>query len=122
MISIVAGCLANHDRAHSRGAGGEGKASGHGQKRRSLDDTHFQTVPFCYILYVEQWGFLCSMSSGHHTWGPRSSIALGRTRVVQVSTTRRPSPRIEDGEGVVPPRSTTDSTECLLYVICLFDV
>jgi hypothetical protein len=23
----------------------------------------------CYILYVEQWRFLFSMSSGHHEWG-----------------------------------------------------
>jgi hypothetical protein len=33
------------------------------------------------------------------------------TCVVQVSTNRRPSPHIEDGEGFVAPRSTTDSTE-----------
>jgi hypothetical protein len=30
---------------------------------------------------------------------------------VQASTTRRPSPRIEDSEGAAAPRSTTDSTE-----------
>ena len=30
---------------------------------------------------------------------------------VQPSTTRRPSSRIEDGEGTVAPRSVTDSTE-----------
>ncbi len=29
----------------------------------------------------------------------------------QDSTTRRPSPHIEDGEGDTDPRSTTDSTE-----------
>ena len=40
----------------SWGAGGEEKAPGHGQQGRSLYDTRFQTVPFCYILYVEQWG------------------------------------------------------------------
>jgi hypothetical protein len=32
----------------------------------------------CYILYVEQWKFHCSMSSGHHEGGPRSSITLVR--------------------------------------------
>jgi hypothetical protein len=47
------------------GAGGEEKASGHGQQGRSLDDARFQTDPFCYILYVEQWKFRCSMSSDH---------------------------------------------------------
>jgi hypothetical protein len=39
----------------------------------------FQTsLCICYILYVEQWGFRCNMSSGHREGGPRSSIALGR--------------------------------------------
>jgi hypothetical protein len=33
------------------------------------------------------------------------------TCAVQASTTRRPSPHIEDGEGAVAPRSVTDSTE-----------
>ncbi len=86
---------------------------GRGGKRKSqgTDDTRFQTDPFCYILYVKQWGFRYSMSSGHREGGPRSSIALGRTYVVQVSTTRRPSPHIEDGKGTATPRSTTDSTE-----------
>ena len=49
------------------------------QQGRSLDDAHFQTAPFCSILYVEQWGFRCSMSSGHREGGPRSSIALDST-------------------------------------------
>ncbi len=48
------------------GAGGQEKATRHGQQGRSLDDTRFQTVPFCYVLYVEQWKFHYSMSSGHH--------------------------------------------------------
>jgi hypothetical protein len=47
------------------GTGGEEKASGHGQQGRSLDDTHFQTDPFCFILYIAQWKFRCIMSSGH---------------------------------------------------------
>jgi hypothetical protein len=42
-------------------AGGEKKTPGHGQQGRSLDDTRFQTVPFCYILYIAQWKFRCSM-------------------------------------------------------------
>ncbi len=61
------------------GAGGEEKVSGHGQQGRLLDDVRFQTVPFCYILYVEQWWFHCSLSSEHREGGPRSSFALGKT-------------------------------------------
>ncbi len=94
-----------------RGTGGEEKAPGHGQQGRSLDDVLFQTDTFCYILYVEQWGFRCYMPSGHREGGPRSSITLGRHVRCSVSTTRRPSPHIEDGEGTVAPRSDTDSTE-----------
>ena len=50
----------------------------------------------------------------------------------QASATRRPSSRIEDGEGAVGPRSATDSRISgmmfmhmrfmLLYVICLLHV
>jgi hypothetical protein len=41
----------------------------------------FQTaLGVCYILYVEKWGFLSSMSSGHREGGPRSSNALFRLR------------------------------------------
>jgi hypothetical protein len=32
------------------GTGGEEKASGHSHQGRSMDDTRFQTVPFCYII------------------------------------------------------------------------
>jgi len=64
------------------GAGGEEKVSGHGQQGRSLEDVRFQTAPFCYILYVEQWGFHCSIPSGHREGGPRSSFALGSARTL----------------------------------------
>jgi hypothetical protein len=57
------------------------------------------------------------MSSGHREGGARSSIALGRHMRCSASTTRRPSPHIQDGEGVVDPRSATDSTE--KWVCCL---
>jgi hypothetical protein len=50
---------------------GEEKASGHGQQGRSLDDERFQTDPFCFILYITQWKFRCSMSSDRHEGGPR---------------------------------------------------
>jgi hypothetical protein len=58
------------------GTGGEEKAPSHGQQGRSLDDEYFQTSPFCYVLYVEQWGFRYIMSSGHLEGGPRSSNVL----------------------------------------------
>jgi hypothetical protein len=36
----------------------------------SQDDTRFQTAPFlCCILYIDQWKFRYSMSSGHHERG-----------------------------------------------------
>ncbi len=65
------------------GVGGEEKAPGHGHQGRSLDDTRFQTDPFCYILYVDQWGFHCSMSSDHREGGPRSSIPWAQLRTVK---------------------------------------
>jgi hypothetical protein len=39
------------------GGWGQEKSSGHGQQGRSLDDACFQTTPFCYILYIDQWGY-----------------------------------------------------------------
>ncbi len=58
------------------------------------------------------------MSSSHREGGPRSSITLDRHMRCSASTTRRPSPRIEDGEGVVAPRSVTDSTEQWVWCLC----
>jgi hypothetical protein len=93
------------------GGGGEEELQGTTAETFSQDDASSKQPCLCYILYISQWGFRCSMSSGHDEGGPRSSIALGRHMSCSTSTTRRPSPRIEDGEGVVDPRSTTDSTE-----------
>jgi hypothetical protein len=93
------------------GSGGEEKASGNGQQGRSLDDARFQTTPFCYILYVEQWGFRCSMPSDHREGGPRSSM----TWTVNVCYSSFDNPSTcsthEDSGGATAPRSTTDSTE-----------
>ncbi len=93
------------------GQGGEEKASGHGQKGRSLDDTCFQTDPFCYILYVDQWGFRFSMPSGHREGGPRSSMPWAEH--VLCSSFDNPSTcsTHEDSEGTAAPRSDKDSTE-----------
>ncbi len=94
-----------------RGLGGEEKVSGHGQQGRSLDDTRFQTDPFCYILYVEQWGFHCSMPSGHREGNPRSSMPW--VAHVRCSSFDNPSTcsTHEDSGGATAPRSVTDSTE-----------
>jgi hypothetical protein len=44
-------------------------------------------------------------------------LVLIHTVCCSTSSARRPSPRIEDGEGVVAPRSATDSTD--VSVMCL---
>jgi hypothetical protein len=51
------------------GSGGEEKESGHGQHGRSLDDTRFQTDPFCYIIYM--------LSSGGFATGCLQDITKG---------------------------------------------
>jgi hypothetical protein len=94
------------------GGGGEEELQGTTVETFSQDDASSKQPCLCYILYISQWFFsLPRMSLGHREGGPRSSIALGRHMRCSASTTRRPSPRIEDGEGVVALRSATDSTE-----------
>ena len=51
------------------GAGGEEKASGHGQQGRSLDDARFQTALFIYIYYM--------LSSGSFAAACLQAIAKG---------------------------------------------
>jgi hypothetical protein len=116
------------------GSGGEEKASGHGQQGRSLDDTRFQTAPFCYILYVEQWKFPCSMSSGHREGGPRSSFALGRHVLCfsprQPVDLYHPLKTTKGLLSLVPPRTPRSSgydvyadvvyvVTCYMSVICI---
>ena len=81
------------------------------QKTRGCKQSHF----LCYILYIEQWGFRYSMCQTI-TNDPRSSMAWAECPV-QVGTVRRPLPHTEDSEGVVAPRSTTDSTEQWVWCI-----
>jgi hypothetical protein len=54
--------------------GGRGRGNGTPGSvllRRFHRTTRVQTVlSVCYILYVEQWGFRCSMSSDHREGGP----------------------------------------------------
>jgi hypothetical protein len=99
------------------GAGEGGRGRGRGTPGHDCRDVfggrrEFQTALFMlYIIYFVVGVSLPRMSSGHREGGPRSSISLGRHMRCSASTTRRPSPRIEDGEGVVVPRSGKDSTE-----------
>jgi hypothetical protein len=95
------------------GGVGEGKRNSRVRlRRRFRRTTRVPNSPVYVIYYIfRSGGFRCSMSSGHHEGGPRSSIDLDRHMHCSVSTTRRPSPHIEDGEGVVALRSATDSTE-----------
>jgi hypothetical protein len=51
----------------------------------------------------------CLQYIGKGVLDPR--LPWADTCAPQASTTRRPSSRVEDGEGAVVPRSTTDSTE-----------
>ncbi len=100
------------------GAGGEEKAPGHGQQGRSMNDVRFQTAPFCYILYVEQWGFRCSMPSGHREGGPRSSMPWAAHLLCAGFDNPSTCSTHEDSQGSVAPRSTTDSTEQWVRCLC----
>jgi hypothetical protein len=68
--------------------------------------------PIFYVIYdiLRSGGFtpVCFRPSRKE---PSTSTPWVDTCGVQVSTTRRPVPHIEDSEGVDVPHSTTDSTE-----------
>jgi hypothetical protein len=101
------------------GGEGEGKRNSRTRlPRRFRRTTRVPNSPMLYIIYFAVEVSLSHMSSGHREDGPRSSIVMGRHMRCSVSTTRRPSPRIEDGEGVVAPRSATDSTEQWVCCLC----
>jgi hypothetical protein len=82
----------------------------------SQDDARFQTstsmtsrTVIYYILRSGIFAAACLQDTVKAVLDPR--LPWADTNAVQTSRTRRPSPRIQDGEGVVTPRSTTDSTE-----------
>jgi hypothetical protein len=109
---------------------GEEKASGHGQQGRSLDDMRFQTTPFCFILYIEQWKFRWSMSSGHRERWPRSSMPWADRCVVQASTANDLVHTFKTMEGMlllVPPRTPRSSgydvyAHAVYVVICYMSI
>ena len=108
-----------------------GRGRGRGLVRASTTESFSQeTLGFkqshflCYILYIEQWGFRCSMRQTIAN-GSRSSMPWAAC-VVQVGTARRLLPRTEDSEGPVAPCSSTDSTEqwvwCLIHMWSMLHV
>ncbi len=67
---------------------------------------------FCVIYYMLRSGGFAAVFKVIAKGGSSILGHPGQTRAMfQASTTRRPSSRIEDGEGAAAPRSTTDSTE-----------
>ncbi len=86
---------------------GEEETPGQRQLSRFRRTTQVSEDPFlCYILYIEQRRFCY-----HHEEAPGPRRPGKCTYDVQVSTTRRPVPHIEDSSRTATPRSATDSTE-----------
>ena len=96
------------------GGEGEGKRNSRARNAETFSqDDASSKQPWVYVIYY-------MLSSGGFTAACLQTIAKGvldprfpwaDSCSVQASTTRRPSPRIEDGEGAVAPRSVTDSME-----------
>jgi hypothetical protein len=100
------------------GGAGEGKRNSRTRNAETMrrcfaGRCEFRTdLCVCYINYMLDSGSFaasCLQSIAKGVLDPR--LTWTDTCVPQVSTTRRPSSRIEDGEGAAAPRSTTDSTE-----------
>ena len=94
------------------GGRGRGRGTpGHDCRGVFAGRREFQTALFMlYIIYCTVEVSLQHAPDNRERW-PRSSMPWAGTCAVQASTTRRPSPRTEDVEGAVAPRSATDSTE-----------
>jgi len=96
------------------GGAGEGKRNSRARNAETFSqDDASSKHPCVYVIYY-------MLSSGGFTVACLQAIAKGvldpqlpwaDTCAIQASTTRRPSPHIEDGEGAFAPRSATDSTE-----------
>ncbi len=72
----------------------------------------FKQPHFIFILYIVQWKFRCSMSSGHRERWPRSSMTWADRCVVQASTADDLVHAFKTMEGLlvlVPPRTTRSS-------------
>jgi hypothetical protein len=73
----------------SWGGSGEGKRNSRSSTAEafSQDDTSSKEYFLYYILYIDQWGFHCSMPSNYCEGTPRSTRPWTDTCDVQVSTT-----------------------------------
>ena len=96
------------------GGAGEGKRNSraHNAETFSQDDASSKQ-PCVYVIYymlsIGGFAAACLLAIAKGVLDPR--FPWTDTCAPRVSATRRPSSRIEDGEGSVAPRSATDSTE-----------
>ena len=96
------------------GGAGEGKRNSRARNAETFSQDDASSKQSCvYVIYymLSSGGFAatCLEVITKGVLDPR--LPWADTCVLQASTARRPSPRIEDGEGAVDPRSVTDSTE-----------
>jgi hypothetical protein len=107
------------------GGAGEGRgAPGRVLLRGFRRTTRVPNSPlYVYIIYCAVV-FFAAHAFRPREGGPRSSIALGRHFCCSTSTARRPSPRIEDGEGAAAPRSprTPQSSGYVVYAHAVYVV
>ena len=95
------------------GGAGEEKRNSRARNAETFSqDDASSEQPCVYMLYIICWAGEVSLlhASGHRAKCPRPRRPGQRTCAVQASTARRPSLRIDICEGVVAPRSATDST------------
>ncbi len=93
-----------------RGRGGKRKRQGTVSRVGPWKTRVFKQTHFIFILYIAQWKFRCSMSSGHRERWSRSSMPWTDRCAVQSSTADDLVHAFKTMEGC-GPRSTTDSTE-----------
>ncbi len=96
------------------GGSGEGKRNSRARAAETFSQDDTSSKQSCvYVIYymLNSGGFAaaCLQTIAKGVLDPRFPCA--DSCVVQASTTRRPSPHIEDDEGAVAPRFVTDSTE-----------
>jgi hypothetical protein len=118
------------------GGAGEGKRSSRARFAEKFSQNGgLRTAPIlCYILYVEQWRFRCSMSSGHRERGffdPRTpwADACDVSGFNNSSTCSHSVTTVEGLLLLVPPglhgvvgMMFMHMRSMLLYVICLLHV
>ena len=88
------------------GGTGEGKRN---SRARAVETFSQDDTITYYMLSSGGFTAACLQAIAKGVLDPR--LPWADPCAVQASTTSRPSPRIEDGEGAAAPRSGTDSTE-----------